>query len=245
MSHYVLVHGAWEGGWSWENVAPLLESNGHEVTTVQLPGSNGNMKPIDEVTLDTYVNEIAKVIDSIPEKAILVGHSLGGISISQVAERMPDRIDRLVYVAAFLLQDGATALETMQGDAGGELLPQLLFSEDQSYAEVPEAAWRETAFNDVHSDAIELVLPRLAMKQASEPFVTKLELSNDRFGSIPKYVVRTSLDRVFSTELQDRMIKNWALKDVVTLEAGHFPALSMPHDLGSTLLTMAPAESVQ
>jgi len=243
MSHYVLVHGAWEGGWSWEDVTPFLESSGHKVTTVQLPGSYGNPKPNGEVTLVSYVAEISMAIESSKERVVLVGHSLGGVSISQVAEKMPDRIDRLVYVAAFLIQNGQTALETMQGDDGGEMLPQLLFSEDQSYAEAPESAWRNTAFNDAPIDAVNSALPRLAQKQATEPFVAKLDLSTERFGSVPKYIVRTSLDKVFSTELQDRMIENWPVKDVVTLEAGHFPALSMPGKLASTLLTMSPQES--
>jgi pimeloyl-ACP methyl ester carboxylesterase len=242
MSHYVLVHGAWEGGWSWENVIPFLESSGHKVTIVQLPGSSGNTKLIDEVTLDSYISEISEVIESSKEQVVLVGHSLGGVSISQVAEKMPDRIDRLVYVAAFLLQDGATALEAMQSDAGGEMLPQLLFSDDQSYAEAPESAWRNIAFNDASIDAVNSALPRLAQKQATEPFVAKLELSTERFGSVPKYVVRTSLDKVFSTGFQDRMIENWPVVEVVTLESGHFPALSMPRKLASTLLSMAPVQ---
>tara|TARA_R110000744_G_scaffold380561_1_gene502574 strand:- start:8278 stop:9015 length:738 start_codon:yes stop_codon:yes gene_type:complete len=245
MSHYVLVHGAWEGGWSWENVTPLLESDGHKVTTVELPGSFGNMKPVNEVTLDGYVTEIVKAIKSSSERVVLVGHSLGGISISQVAERMPDRIDRLVYVAAFLLQDGSTALEAMQSDEGGEMLPQLVFSEDQSYAEVPERAWRETAFNDVHANVVNSIWPKLAEKQATQPFVTTVNLSEERFGSVPKYIVRTSLDKVFSTDLQDRMIENWATEGVVTLEAGHFPTLSMPKELASVLLSMAPNESCE
>lgn len=243
MSHFVLVHGAWEGGWSWENVSPLLESNGHKVTTVQLPGSVGNMKPVDEVTLDGYIIEIAMAIKSSTEKVVLVGHSLGGISISQVAEKMPERIDRLVYVAAFLLQDGATALEAMQSDAAGEMLPQLVFSEDQSYAEVPETAWRETAFNDVPSSVTNSILPKLAERQATQPFVTSVKLSEERFGSVPKHIVRTSLDKVFSTDLQDRMIANWPTQEVVTLEAGHFPTLSMPQKLAAVLLSMASKES--
>ena len=243
MSHYVLVHGAWEGGWSWEHVTPLLKRNGHSVSIVQLPGSMGNTKPIDEVTLGSYVAEIARVMENITEPVVLVGHSLGGVSISQIAESIPDRIDRLIYVAAFLIENGATALETMQSDEGGEMLPQLLFSDDQSFAEAPEKAWRNTAFNDVSLNEVELALPRLAQKQATEPFVAKLDLSEARFGSIPKYIVRTSLDKVFSLDLQDRMIKNWPVEEVVTLEAGHFPALSMPEELASTLLSMAPASS--
>ncbi len=239
MSQFVLVHGAWEGGWSWENVTPLLERNGHQVITVELPGSFGNMKPVNEVTLDEYVKEIARAISSSSEKVVLVGHSLGGISISQIAERMPDRIDRLVYVAAFLLQDGTTALEAMQSDTKGELLPQLLFSEDKSYAEVPKIAWKKTAFNDVQTETIDSVLPKLAERQATQPFVTAVQLSEERFGSVPKYIIRTSIDKVFSTDLQDRMIENWSTEEVVTLEAGHFPALSIPSELASVLHSMA------
>ena len=114
MSHYVLVHGAWEGAWSWEKVVPLLEEKGHQVVTVELPGSSSNRKPVDEVTQYAHVGAVADVFATIEGTVVLVGHSLGGTVISQVAERFPERIQRLVYVTAFLLKSGENALETMQ-----------------------------------------------------------------------------------------------------------------------------------
>jgi pimeloyl-ACP methyl ester carboxylesterase len=242
MSRYVLVHGAWEGAWSWENVVPVLEAKGHEVVTLELSGSSSNMKSIAEVSLDAYVSAVADILAETDDKVVLVGHSLGGTVISQVAERFPGRIERLVYVTAFLIENGATALETMQSDSAGQLLPQLVFADDESYATVSEDVWRNVAFHDAKPDAIEAALSRLAEKQATEPFVAKLELSNDRFGSVPKVYIRTEIDRILTPALQDRMIQNWPVEQVVSLDAGHFPALSMPEQLAGALLSLAAAD---
>ncbi|MBL4698454.1 MAG: alpha/beta fold hydrolase [Phycisphaerales bacterium] len=242
MSHYVLVHGAWEGALSWENVVPTLEEQGHQVSVVELPGSLSNMKPIEDVTLETYISAVKEVIDKSNDQVILVGHSLGGIVISQVAERFVDRIERLIYAAAFLLKDGTSAIEAMQSDPGGQLLPQLVFSEDQSYAEVLESVWREVGFHDTQPEVINDVLTKLAAKQATEPFMAKLDLSSERFGSVPKYIIRTATDRIFSLDLQDRMIENWSVEKVVTLESGHFPALSMPKGLANSILSITASQ---
>lgn len=242
MSRYVLVHGAWEGAWSWENVVPLLEAKGHGVVTVELPGSSSNMKPVDEVTLDAYVSAVAEALGSGEDQAVLVGHSLGGTVISQVAERFPERIERLVYVTAFLLENDASALETMQSDEDGQLLPKLIFAEDQSYAKVPEDVWREVAFHDAKAAAIEAALPRLIEKQSTEPFVAKLELTDELFGAVPKAYIRTGIDRILTPALQERMIQSWTVEKVVTLDSGHFPALSVPDELAEALLSIAAIE---
>ncbi|MGV6815238.1 MAG: alpha/beta fold hydrolase [Phycisphaerales bacterium] len=238
MSRYVLVHGAWEGAWSWENIVPALESRGHEVVVVKLPGSYGNEKPIGEVTLESYVAEVEKVIEASDQRVVLAGHSLGGVVISQLGERLADRIERLVYVTAFLLENGGSAIEAMQSDVDGQMLSKLVFSEDQSYAQVPEDVWREVAFHDAAAKDIDSALSRTAKKQATEPFMAKLKLTGEQFGRVPKSYIRTTLDRVLSPALQDRMIQNWTVDEVVTLESGHFPALSMPEKLASSLLVI-------
>jgi pimeloyl-ACP methyl ester carboxylesterase len=239
MSRYVLVHGAWEGAWSWEAVVPQLEAAGHQVVNVELPGSSANMKPLSEVSLDAYVAAVGAALADSDDPVVLVGHSLGGTVISQAAERFPDRIERLVYVTAFLIEDGANALETMQSDANGQLLPRLEFAEDESYAKVAEEVWREVAFHDATEAAIEAALPRLAEKQSTQPFVAKLQLSHERFGSVPKSYIRTGLDRILTPALQDRMLQNWPVEQIVSIDAGHFPALSMPEELAAALLTAA------
>lgn len=239
MSRYVLVHGAWEGAWSWESVTPVLEAGGHEVVSVELPGSLSNMQGMGDVNADSYVETVGRALAGGDGRAILVGHSLGGTIISQAAERYPEQVGRLVYVTAFLLESGGSALEAMQSDSAGQLLPKLVFSEDQSYATVSSDVWREVAFHDAEASAIEAALPRLAERQAVEPFVKPLVLTEENFGAIAKTYVRTSIDRILTPALQDRMIGSWPVERVHTLQSGHFPALSRPSELASVLLLAA------
>ena len=236
MSHYILVHGAWEGAWSWENTTPELEKQGHRVTAIDLPGSVGNQQAIPEITMEGYVKTVADVITALDHKVVLVGHSMAGAIISQVAERMPEKIERLVYVAAFLLKNGDSVLEAMQRDPDGEYLPALVFAEDQSYAMAPEAALRSIAFHYVDETSIQHALPRMAEKQATQPFMAKVAVSDERFGSVPKTYIRTTDDKITSPALQDEMVANWEVDTVHVLASGLFPALSMPQELASSML---------
>ncbi len=236
MSHYILVHGAWEGSWSWENTAPELEKQGHTTTAIDLPGSIGNKREIPEVTMAGYIKTVSDQINALDHKVVLVGHSMAGAIISQVAELIPEKIERLVYVAAFLLKNGDSVLEAMQRDPDGEYLPNLEFSEDQSYAKVPEQVLRNVAFHDVDEKDIVLAVPRMAEKQATQPFVSKVAVSAERFGAVPKTFIRTTIDKITSPALQDEMIKNWDVEKIHILPSGHFPALSMPQQLAGAML---------
>ncbi len=81
-----------------------------------------------------YVNQVVEAAEAMEGQIVLVGHSLAGAIISQVAERIPEKIERLVYVAAMLPRNGETVMDLMGSDEGGELLPKIIFSEDQSFA---------------------------------------------------------------------------------------------------------------
>ncbi|MDH3597196.1 MAG: alpha/beta fold hydrolase [Rhodospirillales bacterium] len=236
MSHYVLVHGAWEGSWTWENTSSELERQGHAVTAIDLPGSHGNKQAIPQVTMASYVKTVAEAIERLDHKVVLAGHSLAGAVISRVAELMPEKIERLIYVAAFLLKNGDSVLEAMQRDPGGEFLPELTFSEDQSYAMASERTLRDIAFHDVEDKDIRRSLPLMAEKQATEPFMAKVVVSDGRFGSVPKTYIRTTIDKITSPALQDEMIANWEVESVHVLPSGHFPTLSMPERLAELML---------
>src|SRR5215472_7271788 len=105
MNTLVLVHGGGHGAWAWDKVVPLLHEQGHRVIAPNLPG-HGDGRPIGHQTLATYTQRIIEYLDDEPEPVILVGHSMGGLTISQVAEERPDKISALVYLAAFLLGNG-------------------------------------------------------------------------------------------------------------------------------------------
>jgi pimeloyl-ACP methyl ester carboxylesterase len=111
MSSFVLVHGAWHGSWCWAGVAAALRQAGHAVALVDLPGRAGDPRPHAAITLDDYVRRVGDVIARQGVPVVLAGHSMGGITITQVAEAMPERLARLVYVSAFLPRDGESLLD--------------------------------------------------------------------------------------------------------------------------------------
>src|SRR5919201_534684 len=103
MSTFVLVHGAWHGGWVWDRVAQQLQESGHKVLAPDLPAHGSDRTPAGQITLRHYVDHVVSCIDSCAEPVVLAGHSMGGIVISSAAERRPESIRALVYVCAFLL----------------------------------------------------------------------------------------------------------------------------------------------
>ncbi len=232
MKNYLLIHGAWGGAWEFEDVSKRLSNDGSKVTTIDLPGHGNNQHPINQVTMDAYVNEVINAINKLDTSIILVGHSLAGAIISQVAEAIPEKIEKLIYVAAMLPKSGDTPLALMQGDKDGELLANLIFSEDQSYVTIKADTVHEILLHDVKdSKLVDSVIPHFMMKQSTQPFMAEAKLTKEKFGKVAKYYIRASLDKVLSLSLQCKMITNWPVKKVFTLESGHFPLTSIPAKL--------------
>ena len=106
--HFVIVHGAWGGGWDWRAVDSILTRQGHSVDRVTLTGLGDRVHLASpNIGLDTHITDVVNVIEF--EKltdVILLGHSYGGMVITGVAERIPQRIRHLVYVDAFLPESG-------------------------------------------------------------------------------------------------------------------------------------------
>lgn len=232
MKNYLLIHGAWGAAWEFNKVAELLASDGSNVMALDLPGHGENKADISSVTMASYVQTVVNAIIALDEKVILVGHSLAGAVISQVAEIVPEKIDRLIYVAAMLLANGDTPLNVMKNDPEGQLLPNTIFSEDGSYATLSEETVRNVLLNDV-KDALYLnsIVSKFLFKQATEPFMARAQLSEENFGSVKKYYIKASIDKVISPAAQERMLGNWPVNKTFTLESGHFPLTSMPEKL--------------
>ncbi len=240
MKHYVLVHGAWEGSWSWDQTRPGLEKLGHRVTAVDLPGTRANRQPLSQVTMESYVQTVVDAINLLDHKVILAGHSMAGAIISQVAEQVPEKIEKLIYVTAFLLENGDSVLEAMQRDRDGEFLPKLNFSADQGSATASPQTWRDIAFHDVDERHVQTALPLVDIAQSTEPFMAKVSVSAENFGSVPKTYIRAANDKMVSPRLQDEMLENWNVDQVHVLNSGHFPTLSMPDELAAAMILDRP-----
>ena len=111
---YVLVHGAWHGGWCWRRVADLLEEKGHKVYTPTLTGVADRSHLLSKsITLDTHILDVANLMEwEDLQNVVLCGHSYGGWPISGVAEKQQKRIGTIVYLDAFLPNNGQKVLDT-------------------------------------------------------------------------------------------------------------------------------------
>ena len=112
---FLLVHGAWHGGWCWRRVVPLLQQAGHTVLTPSLTGlgERAHLSRPD-IDLDTHINDIVMLIDMEElEDIVLVGHSYAGMVVTGVADRVTTKIRRLVYLDAFLPENGKAQMDYM------------------------------------------------------------------------------------------------------------------------------------
>ena len=113
MSSFVLVHGAWHGSWCWKRVRPGLQAQGHEVFTPTLTGVADRSHLLSRaVNLETHIQDVMNLIrwEELTD-IVLCGHSYGGCVISGVADRMPEHIRALVYLDAFVLDDGENQMQ--------------------------------------------------------------------------------------------------------------------------------------
>ena len=239
MSTFVLVHGGWAGGWVWEQVAPALREHGHHVVAPDLPGHGEDRTPLSEITLDSYVDRVAAALDAAPQPAILVGHSSGGVVITQAAERRPEQVRRLVYVSAYLPGDGQTLFELGQTDTEQLVLPNLVVAPDGGSARVKPEAVPEALFADC-PEAVESYLARITDEPLA-PVATPVKLTAERYGALPKAYLECLRDRGISLALQRRMHTAAAVDTVIAMDTGHMPMYAAPGRLASHLHALGAA----
>jgi pimeloyl-ACP methyl ester carboxylesterase len=118
MTTFLLVHGAWHGGWCYRRVAGLLGANGHTVFAPTLTGLGERSHLFrGDLDLDDHVTDVLQVIQYEQlDDIVLVGHSYGGMVVSVVADRVPDRIRTLVYLDAFVPEDGSCQMDYMPAE---------------------------------------------------------------------------------------------------------------------------------
>ncbi|GAA5442338.1 hypothetical protein Misp06_00512 [Microbulbifer sp. NBRC 101763] len=118
MTTFVLVHGAWQGGWCWKRVSALLRKAGHDVFTPTLTGLGERSHLLnDRIDLDTHIQDVLGVLrcEELSD-IVLCGHSYGGMVITGVADKVPQAISSLVYLDALVPEDGQSVLDLLPSD---------------------------------------------------------------------------------------------------------------------------------
>lgn len=242
MAIFVLVHGSFHGAWAWSRFIPPLERAGHKALAPNLPASADDPAPLEEANLAGYANRICGVLDRQTEPVILVGHSMGGIVITQAAEMRPERIRTLVYVCGFLLVDGeslVTFLDQSKHLAGEELvLGNMRIAEDGKTATFDQRAAKDVFYNRC-ADADAAWAAGQLRRQPLAVYQDKQRITTERFGRVPRIYIETLRDRAIDPAYQKKMHQRTPCREVIALDTDHSPFLSMPDRLASILTGLA------
>jgi len=229
MAVFVLIHGAWHGGWCWEELTPRLERLGHRVIAPDLPGMGADRTPPGQVTLKLWGEFVADIARAQNEPVILAGHSRGGIVISQAAERAPDVTKLLIYVTAALVPNGGR-LWKLPEKPSNEDARLYVFSPDMATSTVIPTAAGHALYNTTDPVLAERAIARLG----PEPMIastTPVQLSDENYGRVPRVYVECLQDRISSVAAQRALVQAMPCREVITMDTDHSPFLSAPDEL--------------
>lgn len=229
---YILVHGAWQGGWCWELLAKELRQQGHTVSCLDLPGHGKNSFPLSKVTYDIYYQSLEDEIKK-HKNIILVAHSMSGILAAPLLDKYPDRISHLFLIAAFVAQNGQSLLDIAIAGGPSEI-PNLLLTDEKDNTQSLDLRKAKTAlYHDCPSDLADWAIQQL-QPSPIEPFMRPIHwIDSGKTRNKRTYIVCEE-DRDVHVSTQLGIVKSYPCQ-TVKLKSGHFPFLSNPKQLAQIL----------
>lgn len=238
MATFLLIHGAWHGAWCWHKVLPELRARGHRALAIDLPGHGVDKTPVAEVTLDGYARRVGEALDALGEPAVLVGHSMGGIVITEAAERFPERIAGLVYLTAIVLKNGESMLDNPVKASPPEFMAGFQPRDDGAGIDFARTALKEAFYADC-SDADVALADACLVTQASAVMREPITCTAQRWGRLPRAYITCADDRALTLEGQQGMLERAGFETVVAMSGSHSPFLAQPEQLAAHLEGLA------
>ncbi len=199
-----------------------------------LLGLGKDRTPVTQVTLAKWADQVAAIVTACSEKVILVGHSRGGLVASEVAERCPERIQRLVYLTAFLLANGSTLMEAAASDPDSLVGLNLRIDEDHTSAMILENKVADIFYGNCSDIDIEFARQSLRPEPLA-PLTTPISITEARFGSVERIYIECLRDKAITIHAQREMQRTLPCHAVHTIDTDHSPFFSAPEHLSSIL----------
>ncbi len=253
MTTYVLVGGAWLGGWCWQPVARRLRDNGHDAYPVTLTGLGERVHLASpEVDLETHITDVVNLIEFEDlHDVVLLGHSYAGLVVTGAADRIPERISCLVYLDTALLPEGGMLIEKFP--------PELRKRTEEQVQEIgegwkfpippPEELANMASLKGVDEDHLRMLYSR-ATPQPFGTYTQPLHLKNPAREELPKLGILCSfsLDQVKEMIVSGQpLFRELARPEwrFVELPTGHYPMFSRSEDLAKLLLELPSEKPIQ
>jgi len=245
----VLVHGSQHGAWCWYKIVELLEKDGHRVSTIDLMSAGTSPVTADSITsFEEYNQPLMHFLAKLPqtEKIVLVGHSLGGISVASGSEDFPHLIAVAVYVCALMFRGGESMQrekDFMHRERDVAKIHEYNFGngreEPPTSLVVPKKFQKDLFYST--TSTLDATLASLLLRPCPTRATTNLSLetTDERYGVVPRVFIKTIKDNALSLAEQEELIANSPPEKVYSVDTDHSPFFAAPEKLHSLLLEIA------
>lgn len=240
MAAFVLVHGAWHGGWAWKRVAPLLRREGAEVYTPTLTGMGerahlASYLDPQAINLDLHARDVRQLLEYEDlTQVVLVGHAYAGMVITAVAEACPERIGQLVYLNGVVPKDGESMVDQLAEVRGPEFTSWVRRQIQTGQGFLPPPATpQEVGRRWGITDAADLAwVGSKVTPQPAAAFAQPVRVGRPEAKSVPRSFIGSS-EAGFDSVAQAAKKDGWA---VYHIDSGHDPMITKPEELAAILL---------
>jgi pimeloyl-ACP methyl ester carboxylesterase len=235
---FVLLHGSWHGGWAWEPTAWCLRELGHEVYAPTYPGHLPGASRAG-IHHDDYVSSVVRFIEGRDLRdVVLVGHSFGGSVVSRASQEIPERLKRLVFHTAFVVQDGTSVNDNFPADQTKAFAQAAAASPDNTVA-CPWEVFRDLFIQDASPEAARSVWERL-VPQPFSPWAEELDLAQFHRGELPRSFIAVADDLALGADgWHPRMSSRLGEFKLVKMGGSHEVMFTRPGELARALVEAA------
>lgn len=231
----ILIHGAWQGSWTFDALLPALEAVELVGFAIDLPGNGVDNTRPEDVTLDVYLDFLEAQIDDVGGRACVVGHSGAGLIATALAERSPERVSSVIYLAGMCLPNGEDfgQLQARVDEPVG-ISDDIIAAPDGLTSTVPIDKAIHYFLNDCDPDVARAAAERLRPQPEGGRFITS-PTTAENFGPIPKLYIEALRDISITIGTQRAMQQLAPDLEVVSVDTGHVPQLMDPQGVAAAM----------
>ena len=230
--HFVLIHGAWHGGWCWAGVIKELEQAGHTAEAPTMPGH----QPEDDrsqIQFSDYVDKLVEILNQQAEPVVLVGHSSAGFIMQAAAPKVPTKVAQLVFINAFILPNGKSQFDLVPPEASEGLTAAAQASPDNCVPVLDDFV-RNVLMAGDPVEKQDALISRL-VPQPLALFTTPVDTRAFEQLSVPKSVVFCNKDTSLPPGAYLRMAQSLGEHKLIEVEGGHETLFTQPEVVAAVL----------